>query len=88
MKRFFSALAILLLSGAAAAGQQNSASDEGGRVLALENAWDHALEEKDTKALGMLWQTHFCPWISTEALRRRANFWRASRRLTTSRRKR
>jgi len=54
MKRFISALAILLLSGAAAAGQQNSASDEGGRVLALENAWNHALEEKDTKALGML----------------------------------
>jgi ketosteroid isomerase-like protein len=54
MKRFFSALVILLLSGAAAAGQQNSASDEGGRVLALENAWNHALEEKDTKALGML----------------------------------
>jgi len=54
MKRFFSTLAILLLCGAAAAGQQNSASDEGGRVLALENAWNHALEEKDTKALGML----------------------------------
>jgi ketosteroid isomerase-like protein len=53
MKRFFSALAILLLSGAAAA-QQNSASDEGGRVLALENGWNHALEAKDTKALGML----------------------------------
>jgi ketosteroid isomerase-like protein len=54
MKRFYSGLAILLLSGAAAAAQQNSASDEGGRVLALENAWNHALEEKDTKALGML----------------------------------
>jgi len=53
MKRFFLALAILLLSGAAAA-QQNSASDEGGRVLALESAWNHALEAKDTKALGML----------------------------------
>jgi len=53
MNRFFLALAILLLSGAAAA-QQNSASDEGGRVLALESAWNHALEAKDTKALGML----------------------------------
>ena len=54
MNRFLSVLAILLLSGAAAASQQNSASDEGGRVLALENAWNHALEAKDTKALGML----------------------------------
>ena len=54
MNRFLSVLAILLLSGAAVAAQQNGASDEGGRVLALENAWNHALEAKDTKALGML----------------------------------
>ena len=37
-----------------AAGQQGSMSDEGGRVMALENAWNHALEAKDTKALDML----------------------------------
>ena len=36
------------------AGQQGSMSDEGGRVMALENAWNHALEAKDTKALDML----------------------------------
>ena len=29
-------------------------SDEGGRVLALESAWNHALEAKDSKALDML----------------------------------
>jgi len=34
--------------------QQNGPSDEGGRVIALENAWNHALQAKDTKALDML----------------------------------
>ena len=37
-----------------AARVQNSARDEGGRVLGLENAWNHAIEAKDTKALDML----------------------------------
>ena len=34
--------------------QSASFEDEGGRVLALEKAWNHALEEKNTKALDML----------------------------------
>ncbi len=34
--------------------QQKGMSDEGGRVLALEKAWNHALEAKDAKALDML----------------------------------
>ena len=34
--------------------QQKSMNDEGGRILALEKAWNHALEEKDAKALDML----------------------------------
>jgi ketosteroid isomerase-like protein len=34
--------------------QQKSMSDEGGRILALEKAWNHALESKDAKALDML----------------------------------
>jgi ketosteroid isomerase-like protein len=33
---------------------QQSMSDEGGRILALEKAWNHALEAKDAKALDML----------------------------------
>lgn len=33
---------------------QNSANDEAGRILGLENAWGHAIEAKDTKALDML----------------------------------
>jgi ketosteroid isomerase-like protein len=54
MKRTIAAGAVLLLSVAVALAQQNSMSDEGGRVLALEKAWNHALEEKDAKALDML----------------------------------
>jgi ketosteroid isomerase-like protein len=48
------AIGILLLGVAIAVAQQTNSSDEGGRVLALEKAWNHALEEKDTKALDML----------------------------------
>jgi ketosteroid isomerase-like protein len=54
MKTFVVAGALLLLGVALAAARQNSNSDEGGRVLALEKVWNHALEEKDTKALEML----------------------------------
>ncbi len=33
---------------------QKDMSEEGGRVLALEKAWNHALEEKNANALDML----------------------------------
>ena len=46
--------ALLLMVVALAAAHQNANDEEGGRVLALENAWNHALEGKDTKALEML----------------------------------
>jgi hypothetical protein len=50
---------VLFLAAAAAIASiavmaQISESDEGGRVLALENAWNHALEAKDTKALDQI----------------------------------
>jgi ketosteroid isomerase-like protein len=45
---------IALMTATAGRTQQKSMSDEGGRVLALEKAWNHALEEKDAKALDML----------------------------------
>lgn len=55
MKRTIAAGGVLLLGVVIAlAQQQSNISDEGGRVLALEKAWNHALEEKDTKALDML----------------------------------
>ncbi len=45
---------VLLLGVAITMAQQSGLSDEGGRVTALENAWNHALQAKDTKALDML----------------------------------
>lgn len=47
-------VAFLLVMAAFAVARQTSDSDEGGRVLALEKAWNHALEQKDTTALDML----------------------------------
>jgi ketosteroid isomerase-like protein len=37
-----------------AAARPDGISDDEGRVMALENAWNHALEAKDTSALDML----------------------------------
>jgi ketosteroid isomerase-like protein len=48
-------LAFFLASTAVlATAQQQNISEDGGRVLGLEKAWNLALEEKDTKALDML----------------------------------
>jgi ketosteroid isomerase-like protein len=54
LKRTIVAGGVLLLGVAITLAQQSNVSDEGGRVLALENAWNHALEAKDAKALDML----------------------------------
>jgi ketosteroid isomerase-like protein len=54
MKRFIVIAILLLCAVVFATARQNNASDEGGRVLALEKAWNLALEQKDTKALEML----------------------------------
>lgn len=54
MKNLLIAGSLLLLGVALATAHQNTNSDEGGRVLALEKAWNLALEAKDTKALDML----------------------------------
>jgi len=54
-KSIFVAGAFLLcVTAATLLAQQSTISDEGGRVLALEKAWNHALEVKDAKALDML----------------------------------
>ena len=52
--KIFLALAIALLLFVSASGSAQNSSDEAGRVLGLENAWNHAIEAKDTKALDML----------------------------------
>jgi ketosteroid isomerase-like protein len=54
VKNFFLLAAALLIFTSISGSAQNSAGDEGGRVLGLENAWNHAIEAKDTKALDML----------------------------------
>jgi ketosteroid isomerase-like protein len=54
MRKILLAVVALLFTGALATTQQQNMSDEGGRVLALEKAWNLALEEKNTKALDML----------------------------------
>ena len=55
MKCLWIAVAVLLVTGAFALAHQTASSDdEAGRVLALEKAWNRALEQKDAKALDML----------------------------------
>jgi ketosteroid isomerase-like protein len=54
MREIFLAGAMLWLGVFSGAAQQTTKSEEGGRVQALENAWNHALEVKDVKALDML----------------------------------
>src|SRR6266850_2731461 len=54
MRKSLLSIVILLFLAGLTGAQQSSMSDEGGRVLALENAWNHALEAKDAKALDML----------------------------------
>src|SRR5947208_17084447 len=54
MKVFLALATALLLPMPFLGFGQTSSSDESGRVLGLENAWNHAIEAKDTKALDML----------------------------------
>lgn len=59
MKKTFAIFAALLAIAAISASGQGNTSDEGGRVLALETAWGHAIEEKNTKALDMILASTF-----------------------------
>ncbi len=56
MNKLLIIIAGVLCLGAAAAliARQSGLSDEGGRILALEKAWNHALEEKDSKTLDQI----------------------------------
>ena len=54
MRKPIVSAAVLLVLACVACLAQNTSSDESGRVLGLENAWNHAIEAKDTKALDML----------------------------------
>ena len=54
MKKVFIAAVAVFAIVSVPAFAQNSVRDEGGRVLGLEKAWNHAIEAKDTKALDQL----------------------------------
>ena len=55
MKRKLAVLLFFCITGVGVAMHgQGSSSDEAGHILALETAWTHALEGKDTNALDML----------------------------------
>lgn len=54
MRKIFLASAILWVGVFSTGAQQKTRSEEGDRVQALENAWNHALEAKDVGALNML----------------------------------
>lgn len=54
MKRISVFVVLVLASVVMALAHQNADSDEGGHILALEKAWNLALEQKDSKALDML----------------------------------
>jgi len=53
-KRVVLASSAILLGVVVSGAQQSGNSDDAGRVTALEIAWNHALEAKDTQALEML----------------------------------
>ena len=54
MRQAIAAGSVLLLLVGFSAGRQSGLSDDGGRVLALETAWNHAIEAKDSKAIEAL----------------------------------
>jgi ketosteroid isomerase-like protein len=54
MTRAFYAGCVLFFGLAVTVAQQGGLSDDAGRVLALETAWNHAIETKDAKAIDML----------------------------------
>jgi len=54
VRKILVAVVVSLLGVALAVPRQKSINDDGGWVLGLEKAWNHALEAKDTKALDMI----------------------------------
>lgn len=73
MKRFLTAAAFLALATLPVVAQSSS-SDDGGRVLGLEKAWNHAIEAKDTKALDQLLGSTFVAVESNGAQSNKSEF--------------
>jgi ketosteroid isomerase-like protein len=74
MKNLVLLAVVLAVSVAIAAGRQDANSDESGRLLALEKAWNHALELKDVKALDMLLAPTFVSVESDGSLQSKSEF--------------
>ena len=85
------AMVLMLITALAQQGmtqaEQKSMSDEGGRILALEKAWNRALEAKDAKALDMLLANTLVSVDIDGSVASKSEFLASSRRRTISRRK-
>jgi ketosteroid isomerase-like protein len=65
---------VFLLSTLLTGASQKSVSDEEGRILGLETAWNHALEAKDAKALDMVLAKSFVSIETDGSLWSRSEF--------------
>src|SRR5215468_9609841 len=74
MARAMLIVGVFLLSTSLTGATQKSVSDEGGRILGLETAWNHALEAKDTKALDMVLAKSFVSIETDGSLWSRSEF--------------
>jgi ketosteroid isomerase-like protein len=74
MNRVMLTVAALLLSPMALLARPQALSDAAGRVLALEKAWNHALEQKDTKALDQLLAGSFISIDSDGSIENKGEF--------------
>jgi ketosteroid isomerase-like protein len=74
MKKLLIAAVALLAAAALPVFAQNSSSDDGGRILGLEKAWNHAIEAKDTKALDQLLSSTFVAVESNGAQSNKSEF--------------
>jgi ketosteroid isomerase-like protein len=74
MKNLVFVVVLLALGVSVAVGQQGTNSDQGGRLLALEKAWNLALEQKDVKALDMLLAPTFVSVDSDGSLQSKSEF--------------
>ena len=60
MEARFCGLCVCVAAATSPSAQQKTKSEEGGRVQALENAWNHALEVKDVKGAGYAAGEYVC----------------------------
>jgi ketosteroid isomerase-like protein len=79
IRHFLPLVAAVIVSAALPVFSQDSSRDEAGRVLALENAWNHAIEDKDTKALDQILADTFVAVDSDGSVSNKADFLAAIR---------